>query len=652
LAHIVVCAAFESGCGGDSAPAAADPPQSDAGGPDTASHRFDGDGGVAFDTRTDTRLAEQDASSGEAHHADAADDRSNVVGGKVTLTVSMWGSGYGEVRSSPGGIACGTDCSEPFDSGSAVTLSATPALGSIFAGWSLLECGRASTCRIAMSSGRSVSAHFFHPVLLSDVDKSPDVVLSSDRLAMEQQSLGREGVRSEFAIKPRSGVYYFEARRLVQSPWMSIGVATASVPLDSTASETGQGFAIDTGDGSWFDPVSTVTYGFVVDYRLSNPVIHVIAITFIGTRVAYSIALPKVTEPLYIFLGGLRRRVGPQVAINTGNDIANFPFVYDPVTLLKQAGIAGGDQLVLGWGDSYTGLYDAPPSIAVSADQTVPLGAAVTLGGAARDDEDGDLTSKILWGDRATPRGKRISGIGGRFVFVPDAIGLHEVEASVTDAGDKTATATVRVNVTGTLPAYDPVRLVPDASSEGVVVTADGLGAHFTAPAKVAIRANQGLYRGFQYFEFHREIGPLNIGGGIVTGDGNLDPYGPHDVPPSCSVNAEGGTWRELMFSTDFTAPFKYQNNESYYGFAVDYRGASPIVYIIVGGLIVDVIALDDATVPVYPMLYGYPVSASASPDETINFGSKPFHYDPRAILKAAGIDSSALQLGWGPRAR
>ena len=223
----------------------------------------------------------------------------------------------------------------------------------------------------------------------------------------------------------------------------------------------------------------------------------------------------------------------------------------------------------------------------------------------------------------------------------------------MTDKGNKTATATVRVNVTGVLPMFDPVRLVPDAMpAEGVVLTSDGLGAHFTAPAKIAIRANQGLYRGFQYFEFHREIGPLNIGGGIVTGDGNLDPYGPHDVPPSCSVNAEGGTWRELMFSTDFTSNFNYKNTETYYGFAVDYRGVSPIVYIIVGGLIVDVINLDDATVPVYPMLYGYPVSTASTSDETINFGTKPFHYDPRAILKAAGIDSSALQLGWGAKGR
>ena len=107
----------------------------------------------------------------------------------------------------------------------------------------------------------------------------------------------------------------------------------------------------------------------------------------------------------------------------------------------------------------------------------------------------------------------------------------------------------MRVTVTGTSPVYDPVRLVPDPlTGDGIVLTPDGLGAHFTSNAKMAIRANQGLYRGFQYFEFHRELAPANVGGGVVIGDGDLDPYGPRDIPPSCSVNALGSTWRELMF--------------------------------------------------------------------------------------------------------
>ena len=332
----------------------------------------------------------------------------------IALTVTLWGSGAGEVRSSPGDIACGAQCSDLFEHDTFVTLTAVPAAGSMFSGWTGTDCSSAPSCVVSMSSAHNVTAHFFRPVLLSADDKSPDVVLTPDRLAMGQESLGREGVRSEIAIKPKSGVFYFEGHRLVQSPWMAIGVATRAVSLEGEPNETGQGFNIETGDGSLFDPVKSDTYGFVVDYRSANPIVHLIAITFTGTRVAYSSTLSKVTDPLYIFVGGLRRRVGPQVAINAGNDIANFPFFYDPVTLLRQAGISGADALVLGWGDSYVGVYDAPPSITVGADQTVPLGSLLTLNGTARDVEDGDLSSKIQWGDRATPRGDRLSGVGAR----------------------------------------------------------------------------------------------------------------------------------------------------------------------------------------------------------------------------------------------
>ena len=40
--------------------------------------------------------------------------------------VSKAGAGAGSVSSSPGGIACGATCSNTFDYGTVVTLSATP----------------------------------------------------------------------------------------------------------------------------------------------------------------------------------------------------------------------------------------------------------------------------------------------------------------------------------------------------------------------------------------------------------------------------------------------------------------------------------------------------------------------------------------------
>jgi dipeptidyl aminopeptidase/acylaminoacyl peptidase len=52
-----------------------------------------------------------------------------------TLSVQRAGSGKGVVRSQPGGIACGSDCSESYEDGAKVRLVARPRPGSSFVGW-------------------------------------------------------------------------------------------------------------------------------------------------------------------------------------------------------------------------------------------------------------------------------------------------------------------------------------------------------------------------------------------------------------------------------------------------------------------------------------------------------------------------------------
>jgi hypothetical protein len=137
----------------------------------------------------------------------------------------------------------------------------------------------------------------------------------------------------------------------------------------------------------------------------------------------------------------------------------------------------------------------------------------------------------------------------------------------------------------------------------------------------------------------------MNMGGGLVIQYGNLNPYGPVDVPPSCSVNVLGGTWHSLMFHKNFPDGFE---TEEYYGFAVDYRGASPVVYVIVRSQVVDTIPLQDVTVPIYPMLYGSPTTTPSGPAESINFGAKPFHYDAATVLRGANVDVTGFKAGWG----
>jgi len=76
------------------------------------------------------------------------------------LTVSRAGAGTGTVMSSPGAINCGSVCSQTFGAGALVTLTATPAAGSSFTGWSGGGCSGTGTCVVVLNANTVVTATF------------------------------------------------------------------------------------------------------------------------------------------------------------------------------------------------------------------------------------------------------------------------------------------------------------------------------------------------------------------------------------------------------------------------------------------------------------------------------------------------------------
>lgn len=77
-----------------------------------------------------------------------------------TLSVAKAGTGSGSVTSSPAGISCGVTCSHVYNPSTTVTLTASPAAGSTFAGWSGSGCSGTGTCAMTMGADRSVAATF------------------------------------------------------------------------------------------------------------------------------------------------------------------------------------------------------------------------------------------------------------------------------------------------------------------------------------------------------------------------------------------------------------------------------------------------------------------------------------------------------------
>ncbi|HEU5133597.1 MAG TPA: GDSL-type esterase/lipase family protein [Steroidobacteraceae bacterium] len=77
----------------------------------------------------------------------------------ISLSVVKAGTGSGTVTSSPSGINCGAACVAGFGGNAVVTLTASPASGSVFAGWSG-SCTGVGSCVLTMNQARSVTATF------------------------------------------------------------------------------------------------------------------------------------------------------------------------------------------------------------------------------------------------------------------------------------------------------------------------------------------------------------------------------------------------------------------------------------------------------------------------------------------------------------
>jgi hypothetical protein len=78
------------------------------------------------------------------------------------IDAAVFGTGSGSIASSPAGINCPSDCSEPYDPGATVTLTATPAAGSVLSAWTgaCASAGTAPQCTLALNGNTVMGATF------------------------------------------------------------------------------------------------------------------------------------------------------------------------------------------------------------------------------------------------------------------------------------------------------------------------------------------------------------------------------------------------------------------------------------------------------------------------------------------------------------
>jgi hypothetical protein len=98
-----------------------------------------------------------------------------------TLTAAADGTGSGRVTSEPSGINCPDDCSQGYNYGTVVNLTATADTGSIFTGWNGV-CTGVDECAVTMTETQHVTATFtlLQYMLTVTVDGAGSGLVTSD----------------------------------------------------------------------------------------------------------------------------------------------------------------------------------------------------------------------------------------------------------------------------------------------------------------------------------------------------------------------------------------------------------------------------------------------------------------------------------------
>ena len=148
---------------------------------------------------------------------------------QYTLTVTSAGTGTGTVTSSPTGINCGSTCSGTYNSGTSVTLTASPATSSTFTGWSGGGCTGTGTCSVTMNTAKTVTATFtLKSYTITASAGSGGTISPSGSVSVDY------GTNKTFTISPNTN--YHVADVLVDGS--SVGAVTTYTFSNVTANHT------------------------------------------------------------------------------------------------------------------------------------------------------------------------------------------------------------------------------------------------------------------------------------------------------------------------------------------------------------------------------------------------------------------------------
>ncbi|MFL5898199.1 MAG: IPT/TIG domain-containing protein, partial [Solirubrobacterales bacterium] len=155
-----------------------------------------------------------------------------------TLTVKRIGTGTGTVTSSPAGLDCRSACGPgSFNKGSSVTLAATPASGSSFAGWSGGGCSGTGSCVVAMNADTVVTAIFSADAVAPTCANTPSLCPPDSKVLVTLVTAKAKGEVVLLKVTvPRSGALTATGKGIVKTKGTATAPGTVTLRLKLTGS--------------------------------------------------------------------------------------------------------------------------------------------------------------------------------------------------------------------------------------------------------------------------------------------------------------------------------------------------------------------------------------------------------------------------------
>jgi hypothetical protein len=201
-------------------------------------------------------------------------------GANYSLSVTRSGTGVGTVTSAPSGINCGSVCSANYSSGTSVSVTASPAAGSTFMGWSGSCSGAAATCTVTMTAARTVGATF---ELTGGTSRVEETAVSLGGWAWSKDTTGNFRVSS---VPASTSQFSFSGTSLRWLTKQGPGYGKASVTIDGVSKGT-------------FDLYGSALRSYTVSFTGLSSSAHKLVIKVLGTKRAaatdYKVAVDAFT---------------------------------------------------------------------------------------------------------------------------------------------------------------------------------------------------------------------------------------------------------------------------------------------------------------------------------------------------------------------